>query len=75
MTRPTWETPSSVDTRSPRNCRSVASNTAWRRLDAVSSGAIIRKLSGFILITSRSHVPSTATVPTGPVPGSGTSTA
>ena len=53
----------------------MASNTACSRFDAVSSGAIIRKLSGFILITSRSHVPSTAVVPTGPEPGSGTSTA
>ena len=38
----------------------MASNTACSRFDAVSSGPIIRKLSGLARITSRSHVPSTA---------------
>ena len=51
---------SSVGTTSPSHCLFVTSNTAVRRLEAVSSGPKIRKFprSALSLMTSRRNLPS-----------------
>ena len=55
--------------------RSVVSNTADSRLDAVSSGPTSRKLSGLAVITSRRNAPSTRVGSLKVVAGLATSTA
>ena len=55
--------------------RSVASNTAARRFEAVSSGPKRRNCLGFSLITSRKNPPSTRVASLKDVPGLATSTA
>ena len=57
--------------------RSVTSNNASNRFDAVSSGPITRKfrLSAFSRITSRRNWPETRVASAWTVPGAGTATA
>ena len=60
MTRPSGARWSSLSAASAASqARSVTSNTAPRRLEAVSSGPMMRKLSGLRRITSRRKPPST----------------
>jgi hypothetical protein len=51
----------------------VVSNTAFSRLELVSSGPISRKLVGLAAITSRRKAPSTRVASAVVTPGSGTS--
>ncbi len=60
MTRPSGARWSSVDRRSASHTRSVTSNTASSRFEAVSSGPMRRKLSGLARITSRRKAPEHA---------------
>ncbi len=77
MTRPSGVTWTSVGRISAADMRPVASNSASRRLELVSSGPITRKLAASSLrrITSRSIVPSTRVASAVVAPGAGTATA
>ena len=59
MTRPSGARWSSPGRRRGCHARSVASKTAFSRLDAVSSGPMIRNVYGFARMTSRRNAPST----------------
>ena len=72
--RARWSS-TSVGRYSAFHCLFVTSNTAWSRLDAVSSGPKIRKLSGFRRITSVRYLPSSRVASEIDPPGTGTSTA
>ena len=75
MTRPSGESASSVGSISASHARPVASKTALRRLESVSSGPNSRKFVGFFAITSRRNTPRTRVASAVSVPGRETSTA
>jgi hypothetical protein len=55
--------------------RSVASNSAVNRLDAVSSGPMTRNVRGLARTTSRRYSPAACVAELDPAPGWETSTA
>jgi hypothetical protein len=75
MTRPPGARSSSPASRSATQARSVASKTASRRLEVVSSGPMSRKLVGLALMTSRRNPPRTRVASAVVAPGAGTWTA
>ena len=74
MTRPSGSRNSSLSVASATQRRPVTSNTGLRRLEAVSSGAKMRKLraSMFSRMMSRTNAPSTVMSCASTAPGAGT---